>query len=49
MAQKRKGQNGRSRLHILSHGMHYYRIAIFDVSTQDGAAETRLASEPLMR
>jgi hypothetical protein len=49
MARKRKGQNGRSALHILSHGMHYRRIVMFDVSTQDGAAETRLASVPLMR
>jgi hypothetical protein len=49
MARKRKGQNGRSRLHILSRGMHYRRIVMFDVSTQAGAAETRLASVPLMR
>jgi hypothetical protein len=41
--------NDRSGLHILPHGIHYRRIAIFDVSTQDGAAETRLASAPLMR
>jgi hypothetical protein len=49
MARKRKGQNGRFGLHILPHGIHYRRIAIFDVSTQDGAAETRLASMLLMR
>jgi hypothetical protein len=49
MARKRKGQNGLSGLHILPHGIHYRRIAIFDVSTQDGATESRLASVLLMR
>jgi len=49
MARKRKSQNSRSGLHILPHGIHYRRSAIFDVSTQDGAAETCLASVPLMR
>jgi len=49
MARKRKSQIGRSGLHILPHGMHYRRIAIFGVSTQDTAAQTRLASPPPMR
>jgi len=48
-APKRKGQNGRGGLHILPGGMRHRRAAISDVSTQDQAVETGLASVPLMR